>query len=85
LIRSPYSHQYFPDENASPFPMTMDKSAGVSYVNRLNPARPNAWHRYLICFHLDWLADLTVNMGKSLDAVAATLPLETPTRWWLDG
>lgn len=85
LIRSPYSHQYFPDEDASPFPMTMDTSAGVSYANRLDAANPSKGYRHLICFHLPWLAELAINLGQEVDAATLSFPLKPPKRWWADG
>lgn len=85
LIRSPYTHEYSPDENACPFPMTIDKSAGISYVNRLLSLQPNSGYRHLICFHLPWLADLVVSIGQQVDTIAPYLPLPTSRRWWLDG
>ncbi|MCB2227519.1 MAG: hypothetical protein KQH53_12650 [Desulfarculaceae bacterium] len=85
LIRSAYAHEYMPDKNACPFPMTKDESVGVSYVNRLISLEPHAGYRHLIYFHTSWLSNLVSDLGQTIDAQNLSFPLTTPTKWWVEG
>lgn len=84
-IRSSFAHEYAPGEKASSLPMTRDYSAGVSYVNRIDPVSSNSRSRRLICFHIPWLAGLLENLGQEADLAATSFPLKTPTKWWIAG
>jgi hypothetical protein len=79
-IRSGYAHEYRPGECAESWPQT-GKVARVSYVNWLDDNKPQR----RIHFHVDWVANLAVETAKVVDSIAASLPRERPSSWWIDG
>jgi hypothetical protein len=78
-VRSSYAHEYRPGERADPWPMTMDPNARVSYVNWANDPDRH------IHFHIDWIAELAMSIAKAVDSVANKLPLQAPSKWWIEG
>jgi hypothetical protein len=83
-VRSAYAHEYRPGDKADSGSMTMSKGQSVSYVNRLpTPGTPETGR--LIHFHIDWLAKLAIDIATDIDVDRATLPLQAPASWWIDG
>lgn len=81
-IRSSYAHEYKPGDRADSWPMTMLADQKVSYINRLNDSLK--MHR-LVHFHIEWLAQLAVELASVVDRLAEELPLPQPTVWWIEG
>lgn len=57
--------------------MTQDATAAVSYINRIGvPDR-------LIHFHVNWVADLTLEIARAVDR-DASVPRTLPETWWIE-
>lgn len=81
-IRSSYAHQYRPGTRADSWSMTMSNDLAVSYVNQI----PDGLQmQRVIHFHIDWLAQLAVEVAVVVDGRAAELPLPRPAKWWTQG
>jgi hypothetical protein len=78
-VRSTLSHEYRTGEKAVSMSMTDDDSVAVSYYNWSHDP-----DRY-IYFHVPWLADLTVELGRRADTEAHNFPLTLPGAWWIEG
>jgi hypothetical protein len=83
-LRSSYAHEYRPGDDIGLRPMYRGTRASVSYVNRIAPGRPLGAVR-LIHFHVEWLVWLVMDIAAFIDASPVLLPLERPSRWWIDG
>jgi hypothetical protein len=75
-LRSSYAHQYQPGPKADSWPMTMLRSQAVSYVNKITERR--------IHFHIEWLAQLAIEVVKEIDATLAKNPSSLPAIWWIN-
>ena len=80
-IRCGYSHEYAPGANAySWLPGQRSGGTAATYVNFgfPDPVR-------LIHFHIEWIAELPVEIAVSLDKQELALPFGEPAKWWIDG
>ena len=78
-VRSGYAHEYRPGDRADSCPMTQDPDSAVSYTNLLDdPER-------LVHFHVDWVAELALEIAQAIDHVATCVPRTAPTKWWIEG
>ncbi len=82
-VRSSYAHEYRPGDSTDSFPMTMQTGARVSYINRLVDF-PNVRMKRLIHFHVDWLAQIAIELADATDR-QASIPLPVPAKWWIQG
>ncbi len=81
-IRSSYAHEYRPGERADSWPMTMLANQRVSYINRMTVSMEM---RRLVHIHVEWFAQLAIELASAVDQLANTLPLPRPQAWWADG
>ena len=76
-VRSSYVHEYKAGDKSDSSSMTGTKNAKVSYTNTINEERR-------IHFHIAWLSEVALLAAKSVDSLQ-TIPLPTPSKWWLEG
>jgi len=81
-IRSSYAHEYRPGDQADSWPMTMAPDQRVSYINRMTDAQEMI---RLVHIHIEWVAQLAIDLASAVDRLANTLPLPKPQDWWADG
>jgi hypothetical protein len=78
-IRSSYAHEYRSGELADSWPMTMLADQQVSYINRMTD---DSEMRRLVHFHVEWLAQIAIELASAVDNLEVTLP--RPPVWWID-
>lgn len=81
-IRSSYAHEYKTGDRADSVPMTTLTNQSVSYINQM---ANNQEMIRLVHFHVEWLAQLAVEVAGVVDRLAGRLPLQQPQKWWLNG
>lgn len=79
-VRSSYVHEYQPGRLAASRAMTMLADQKVSYSNRLTEGLDT--YR-LVYFHVEWLAQLAIELASTIDNSATSLP--KPSVWWVEG
>lgn len=75
-LRTSYAHQYQPGQKADSWPMTMLPNRAVSYVNKITERR--------IHFHIEWLAQLALEVVMQIDSAFANIPPSRPAVWWIN-
>jgi hypothetical protein len=81
-IRSSYAHEYKPGDRAGSWPMTMRADQKVSYINQMDDS---GIMRRLVHFHIEWLAQLAVEIAGVVDRLAGKPSQPLPTVWWIEG
>lgn len=79
-VRSSYAHEYRPGKRSDSWPMTMLDKQQVSYINRINDELKM---QRLVHFHVEWLAQLAIDLASTIDNLVAFPP--RPPVWWVDG